>query len=187
MVATWRVLKVSSLKTSSSLDQCPQTLTLPSANAAIQTTTDGPVSEEPDVLTALETATILKMEEARKKGPTARRENLEADEGELKISKRQLSSQLERMDSVLELTRSYMRFVVGEYKTARSDFLAGERIVESVRTANRELSRAKNEAEHRCRVQEYDIKKAYETIEDLKRELAVEKARVVELETKYGV
>lgn len=95
--------------------------------------------------------------------------------------------QLDRMDVILDLTRNHMKFLDREYKTARCELLAARGLVETTRAEMYDLLQAKQKGEQRCRVQDDHTKTAKKTIDSLQSELAVKKARVVELETKYGV
>lgn len=106
---------------------------------------------------------------------------------DLQQSRGRALRQLDDMDIILDLTQVHMRFLDGEYKSARKELLEVRSVVESTREEMYELLRTKQKAEHRCRVQEDAIKAAYRTAERLQDEVAVEKARVVELEIKYGV
>ena len=108
-------------------------------------------------------------------------------ERSLQKSHRQALRQLDDMDKILDLTRVHMRFLDGEYTSARKELLEARSVVIKTREEMYELLRAKQKAEQRCMVQEDAIKTAYMTAESLHEELAVEKARVVELETRYGV
>ena len=169
------------------------------------------VSEEKDMLSALDEAAKQMVENASKAKHIATDNEYEAVRVELQISNAKLSAakvdvrsaqdrerglqesrgralrQLDDMDKILGLTRVHMRFLEGEYKSARRELLEARGVVESTREEIYELLRAKQKAEQRCRVQEDAIKTAYRTAERLQDELAVEKARVIELETKYGV
>ena len=168
-------------------------------------------SEEKDVLSELDEAAKQMIENASKDRPVAMKNEVEAIKVELQISHAKLSAanmdlrqvhdleralqqsrgralrQLDDMDRILDLTRVHMRFLDGEYRSPRKELLEARSVVESTREEMYKLLRAKQKAEQRCRVQEDTIKAAYRTAERLQDELAVEKGRVVELETKYGV
>ena len=184
----------------------------PTPPISTHTTTHRSASEEGDMLSALERAARYMVKNAaRGSGHAAITKELGVVKGELEISNAQLAAvkadlclaqererslqqsrgrallQLDRMDMVLDLTRSHMNFLESEYKTARSELSAARIIVETTRAGKYELLRAKQKAEQRCRVQEDHTQTANETIKSLQGELAVEKARVVELETQYGV
>lgn len=178
----------------------------------MQDTMNGPVGEEGDILGALEKETIRMIKDALKgPGHAAITKELAAVKGELKIRDAQVRdlkadlclgqererglqqrygralNQLDRMDVILDLTRNHMNFLDGEYKTARCELLAARSLVGTTRVEMYDLLRAKQKAEQSCRVHEDHTKTANKTIDSLQSELAVEKARVVELETKYGV
>ena len=177
----------------------------------MQTTTNVLASEEKDILSALDEAAKRMIENASKDRHIAMKNDFEAVKVELQISNAKLLAakadlrlahererslrqsraralrQLEDMDRILDLTRVHMRFLDGEYRSAREELLEARSVVESTREEKYDLLRAKQKAEQRCRVQEDGIKTLNRTLGRLQDELTVEKARVVELETKYGV
>ena len=183
----------------------------PPFSIMMQATSNVIATEEKDVLSELDEAAKQMIENAFKDRDVAVKNEVEATKVELQISNAKLSAanvdlrqahdvkrglqqsrgralrQLDDMDKILDLTRVHMRFLDGEYKSARKELVEARSVVKSTREEMYELLRAKQKAEQRCRVQEDAIKAAYRTADRLQDELAVEKARVVELETKYGV
>ena len=177
----------------------------------MKATTNVIVSAEKDILSALDEAAKLMIRNASRDRLSAIEDEFEAVKVELQKSNAKLSAakidlclahdrerglqksrgqasrQLDDMDKILDLTRIHMRFLDGEYNSARKELLEARSVVTKTREEMYELLRAKQKAEHRCMVQEDTIKTAYRTAESLQDELAVEKARIVELETRYGV
>ena len=169
------------------------------------------VSEEKDMLSALDEVVKLMIKNTSRDKHSAIENEFEAVKVELQRSNAKLSTakmnlrlahdrerglqqsrgrglrQLDDMDKILDLTRVHMRFLIGEYNSARKELLEARSVITKTREEIYELLRAKQKAEQRCLIQEDAIKTAYRVAESLHDELAVEKARVVELETRYGV
>lgn len=164
------------------------------------------------MLTQLDKATVRMIEDVPKELEHAGAEKrLEAVKGELEIvnvelktvkvdlrlsqeherssqqSRGQALHQLDRMTGTQDPIRDLAKVFEREYKGARKDALQAKSLVESAHAENFEFSEAKHKAEQRCRRQEAYFKTADETIMELRAESAVNKARIVEHEGKYGV
>ena len=85
----------------------------------------------------------------------------------LRQSRGQALRQLDDMDRILDLTRVHIRFLDGEYRSAREELLEARSVVESTREEKYDLLRAKQKAEQHCRVQEDVIKTLHRTLRRL--------------------
>ena len=155
------------------------------------------------MLSALDRA-ALNMIEAAKERQRGRQVELEVVKGELKTAQDELCvaqdygksmkqsrdealEDLTEMRKILRITEFTSKVYEIEYKSGRQELGEAEMRLQTTREENHRFSLAKKTAERLLRLQESCTKEAVEMVERLQGELATERARVAELELKYGV